>query len=202
MYWVFVAVHRLSRAVVSRATLWLRCAGFSLRGLLLLRSMGSRTLAVAEHCLSCQRYVGSPQTRDWIHVPCFGRWAPNYWTTREVRHLNLLVNKWKPYFSYIPLKLMDLLTTPLPSGWEKLWLSDHELNYIINYQKEINRKEWEKKVFLWSWEHRTRKVGLNELPLLEWCDICSFAKLRGWHTQSLWIYKMDLRFLLKMVGRI
>ena len=149
--------------------------------------------------LAAQRYVGSPQTRDWIHVPCLGRWTLNYCITKGVWHLNLLVNKWQPFFSYIPLRLTDLLATPLPSDWEKLWLSDHELNYIINYQKKINRKEWEKRVFLWSWEHRKRKVGLNELPLLEWCDICSFAKLRGWHTQrqSLWIYKMDLRFLLK-----
>ena len=40
--WVFVAAHRLSLVAVSRGYSSLRCAGFSLRCLLLLRSTGSR----------------------------------------------------------------------------------------------------------------------------------------------------------------
>ena len=40
--WVFVAVHRLSLAVASGGYSSLQCTGFSLRWLLLLRSMGSR----------------------------------------------------------------------------------------------------------------------------------------------------------------
>ena len=40
--WVFIAVHGLSLVVAAGATLFLRCAGFSLRWLLLLQSMGSR----------------------------------------------------------------------------------------------------------------------------------------------------------------
>ena len=40
--WVFVAVHGLSLVAASRGYSSLRCAGFSLRWLLLLQSMGSR----------------------------------------------------------------------------------------------------------------------------------------------------------------
>ena len=40
--WVFVAARRLSLVVASRGYSSLRCVGFSLRWLLLLRSMGSR----------------------------------------------------------------------------------------------------------------------------------------------------------------
>ena len=40
--WIFVAVRRLSLVVVSRGYSLLRCAGFSLRWLLLLQSTGSR----------------------------------------------------------------------------------------------------------------------------------------------------------------
>ena len=40
--WVFVAAHGLSLVVASRGYSSLRCMGFSLRWLLLLRSMGSR----------------------------------------------------------------------------------------------------------------------------------------------------------------
>ena len=40
--WVFVAAHGLSLVGTSRGYSSLRCAGFSLRWLLLLRSMGSR----------------------------------------------------------------------------------------------------------------------------------------------------------------
>ena len=40
--WVFVAAHRLSLVAASRGSSSLRCAGFSLRWLLLLWSMGSR----------------------------------------------------------------------------------------------------------------------------------------------------------------
>ena len=42
--WVFVAVHRLSLVVASGGYSSLRCAGFSLRWLLLLQSMGSRCM--------------------------------------------------------------------------------------------------------------------------------------------------------------
>ena len=41
-YWVFVAAHGLSLVAASGGYSSLRCAGFSLRWLLLLRSMGSR----------------------------------------------------------------------------------------------------------------------------------------------------------------
>ena len=59
----------------------LRC---SVRWLLLLQSTGSRHTAVVMHGLRCSRRVGSSQTRDWIRVPCIGRWILNHWTTREV----------------------------------------------------------------------------------------------------------------------
>ena len=42
LHWVFVAARRLSLVVVSGGYSLLRCAGFSLQWLLLLRSMGSR----------------------------------------------------------------------------------------------------------------------------------------------------------------
>ena len=42
LLWVFVAVHGLSLAAASGGYSSLRCADFSLRWLLLLRSMGSR----------------------------------------------------------------------------------------------------------------------------------------------------------------
>ena len=42
LHWVFVAAHRLSLVVASRGCSLLRCTGFSLRWLLLLRSTGSR----------------------------------------------------------------------------------------------------------------------------------------------------------------
>ena len=41
VFWVFVVVHRLSLFVATGGYSLLRCAGFSLRWLLLLRSMGS-----------------------------------------------------------------------------------------------------------------------------------------------------------------
>ena len=43
LHWVFVAVHGLSLVVRSRGYSSLPCRGFSLRWLLLLRSMGSRS---------------------------------------------------------------------------------------------------------------------------------------------------------------
>ena len=79
----------------------LRCMGFSLRQLLLLRSTGSRHVGFSscgtqpqQLChtgLVAPRDVGSSQTRDRTHVPCIGRWILNHCTTREVPmigHLN------------------------------------------------------------------------------------------------------------------
>ena len=42
LHWAFIAVHGLSLVAVSRGYSLLRCAGFSLRWLLLLQSIGSR----------------------------------------------------------------------------------------------------------------------------------------------------------------
>ena len=54
--WVFVAPHGLSLVAASRGYSSLRCVGFSLRWLLLLRSMGSRrtsSVVVARGLSSC-----------------------------------------------------------------------------------------------------------------------------------------------------
>ena len=53
-----------------------------------------RAQAVERGVSSCgvvPRHVESSQTRDWTHVPCTGRRAPNLWTTREVHFLHLFV---------------------------------------------------------------------------------------------------------------
>ena len=47
LHWVFIAVHGLSPVEASRGHSWLRCAGFSLRWPLLLRSMGSRHVGLS-----------------------------------------------------------------------------------------------------------------------------------------------------------
>ena len=61
----------------------LRCAGFSLRWLLLLQSTGSRRAGsvVVAHA---PRHVGSSRTRDQSRVPCIGRQILNHCATREV----------------------------------------------------------------------------------------------------------------------
>ena len=85
----------------------MRCTGFSLRWLLLLRSTASRrvgfsscsaqaSVVAASRISSCNtwapghtglvalRHVGSSQTRDQTRVPCIGRWILNHCATREV----------------------------------------------------------------------------------------------------------------------
>ena len=74
-------------AVVSGATLWLQWPGFSLKWLLLLRSMGSRPCMLQWLWLLGSRavpqHVGSSRIGDWIHVSYTGRWIPYPWVTRE-----------------------------------------------------------------------------------------------------------------------
>ena len=84
----------------------LRCAGFSLRWLLLLWSMGSRyagfsscgtwaqqlwlvgSRAQAQQLwrtgLVAPQHVGSSRTKAQTHVPCIGRWILNHCATRGV----------------------------------------------------------------------------------------------------------------------
>ena len=52
--WVFVAAHGLSLVVASGGYSSLRCAGFSLRWLLLLRSMGSRRTGFSSCSMQAQ----------------------------------------------------------------------------------------------------------------------------------------------------
>ena len=92
-------MRRLSLVVASGGNSLLRCVGFSLQWLLLVRSRGSRharsvvvarglwrtgSVAVA-HGLSCGILdVGSSWPRARTHVPCIGRWIFNHCATREV----------------------------------------------------------------------------------------------------------------------
>ena len=114
LLWVFIAVHRLSLVVVSGGYSSLRCRGFSLRWLLLLWSMGSRSTGfsscgtqaqqlwfagsrVQAQQLLCMglvapRHVGSSQTRAQTHVPCIDRRILNHCATREAQ--DSLFNKW------------------------------------------------------------------------------------------------------------
>ena len=69
---VFVAVCRLSLVAESGGYSSLRCMGFSLQWLLLLRSTG----------LVAPRHVGSSWTRDWTRVPCIGRRILNHCASR------------------------------------------------------------------------------------------------------------------------
>ena len=103
--WVFVAVHRLSLVVASGGYSLLRCAGFSLLCLLLLRSTGSRragfsscgtwaqqlwltgsraqTQQLRRMGLVAPRHVGSSWTRARTRVPCIGRRILNHCATME-----------------------------------------------------------------------------------------------------------------------
>ena len=104
--WVFVAARGLSLVVVSGRYSSLRCAGFSLRWRLLLRSTGSRCMGFSSCSTWAQqlwlvgsrtqakqswrtgfvalRHVGSSRTRDRTRVPCIGRQILNHCVTREV----------------------------------------------------------------------------------------------------------------------
>ena len=97
--WVFVVVLGLSLVVAIGGYSLLRCAGFSLRWLLLLWSMGSRRVGfsscstrVVEHRpqqlwrtgLVALQHVGSSRTRARTHVPCIGRRILNHCATKEV----------------------------------------------------------------------------------------------------------------------
>ena len=107
--WVFVAARGLSLVAASGGCSSSRCAGFSLRWLLLLRStgcrregarglsscgnqapqlwlVGSRVQAQQLWCtgLVAPRHVGSSRTRALTRVPCIGRRILNHFATREV----------------------------------------------------------------------------------------------------------------------
>ena len=77
IYWVFIAVCRLSLGAVSRL---LTAVASSL--IAKHRLQGVRA-SVVVHRLSCPRYVGSFQTRDRTPVPCLGRQIVNHWNSRE-----------------------------------------------------------------------------------------------------------------------
>ena len=99
LHWVFVAAHGLSLVAASGVYSSLWCAGFSLRWLLLLRSMGSRRAGFSSCGMWAQylwctglvtpRHVGSSGTRrswtrDQTRVSCIGRQILHHCTTREV----------------------------------------------------------------------------------------------------------------------
>ena len=124
LLWFFAAACGLSLVAASRGYSSLWCACFSLRWLLLLRSMGSRHMGFSScgswaqqlwlvcsraqaqqlWCtgLAAPRHVGSSQTRAQTRVPCIGKRIPNHCATREVPHQRLLIN-------VVQLNCIDLL---------------------------------------------------------------------------------------------
>ena len=116
--WVFVAVCWVSLVAVSGGYSSLRCTGFPLRWLLLLRSTGSR-LAGFSTCVTwaqqlwrmglvAPRHVGSCQTRDRTRVPCTGRRILNHCATREVPMQLFFAQQthFYQYFQIVGKKLM------------------------------------------------------------------------------------------------
>ena len=105
LHWIFVAARGLSLVAASGDYSLLRCAGFTLRWILLLWRMGSRhesfrscgtraqqlwlmgSRAQAQQLwltgLVAPRHVVSPRTRAPTGVPCIGRRILNHCTTRE-----------------------------------------------------------------------------------------------------------------------
>ena len=108
--WVFVAARGLSLVAASGGNSLLRCGGFSLRWLLLLRSMGSRHVAFSSCGSQAQQlwlagsraqaqqlwrtglvtpwHVGSSRTRARTRVSCTDRQILNHCTIREVQKGN------------------------------------------------------------------------------------------------------------------
>ena len=132
LFLVVLGLHCCARGlslIAEWELLYLQCAGFSLRWLLLLLSMGSRAWAQQSWRtgLVALRHVGSSRTRDRTRIPCIGKWFLNHWTTR-----NVLSCFYKPVFliSYLiwllhwPLSLTDRLTllkfTQLVSGGSRI----------------------------------------------------------------------------------
>ena len=105
---VFVAARRLSLVAVSWGYSSLRCTGFPLLWLLLLRSMGSRCAGfsscgsralerrLSSVCMGLVAlwHVGSSRTRARTRVPCISRWILNHCATREaLKSFSKLVTK-------------------------------------------------------------------------------------------------------------
>ena len=131
LHWVFVAARGLYLVVASGGYSFLRCAGFSLRWLLLLRSTGSRrsgfnscgSWAVERRLSSCGaraqllRGMWDPPGPGLEPVsPCIGRRILNHCATKEAQ--KAICNK---IIIYIPLHkclgtptLEDFLKQSLP----------------------------------------------------------------------------------------
>ena len=92
--WVFIAACGLPLVAASGGYSLLRCAGFSLRWFLLLRSTGSRCAGFSSCGMQAQQlwrtglvalwHVGSSWTRAQTCVSCIGRWILNHCATRDV----------------------------------------------------------------------------------------------------------------------
>ena len=117
--WVFLPFILIILFFSSGKWVWLSARGFLLRGLLLLRSMGSRAQAQQLWCLSLvalRRMGSSSLARDKTCVPCIGSWIFNHWTTREVLPFRFLNTGWNIRNFQIDIHSATDFTLPL--CWE------------------------------------------------------------------------------------
>ena len=141
----------LSLVVASRGYSSLRCTGFSLRWLLLLRSTGSRCAGfsscgsrapvVVWHAagLVAPRHVGSSRTRARTRVPCIGRQILNHCATRGA--LMICFHLFKFINSCVYLGDTFICRYPFPSSV----FSKFSTKYICHFRN--NRKIFTFKVF-------------------------------------------------------
>ena len=150
-------MHGLSLVAASVSYSSLRCAGFSLRWLLLLWSRGPRRMGFSScstrACRLCSAgsvvalwHVGSSRTRAWTHVPCTGRRILNHCTAREVHYLHKFfffflesTVKYLILFIYYPKQSTD--STQAPSNHQ--WHSSQNQN---------------KKILKFVWRHKTPRT--------------------------------------------
>lgn len=83
--WTFLQL-RQARAILLRCSTWTSWDGFSCCTAWALHVLQACRLQQSQHTgLFALWHVGSFRIRDWIPVPCIGRWIRNHWTTRETQ---------------------------------------------------------------------------------------------------------------------
>ena len=134
------------------------CGGFSACGVQALGPAGFSSGGIwAQRLwhtgLVAPRHVGSSQTRDQTCVPCIGRWILNYWTTKEVPLIvvliciSLIISSFGYLFKIVPFSnpyTWDSSSTPhlQASGTSFTTVKSNCLQYLSMYSSSYKKKSY------------------------------------------------------------
>ena len=138
--------------------------------------------------LVAPRHVESSRTRDWIHIPCIGRWVLNRWTTREVQTWHI-VGAENGFFSFFLLSAFLPHSAACKSLSPLSWLGA----LFTVFAKEVQKADLATCLWIFLEEPSQGCLPIHTGLL---CVVLESSHLELWGGGNIWLWPLILQLRL------